>query len=120
MIHGCHVILPVYGFWLPNDPRGSWSAFVRKWELVRFGETTKSHERRSLDELSAEELARREAARKALQYPAVTLTGHQVAATEAAIHYVEANPVRENKPKQTWSFVAPYTGLSQGGWVTYH
>jgi hypothetical protein len=23
MIHG--VILPVYGFWLPNDPRGSWS-----------------------------------------------------------------------------------------------
>ena len=37
MVHGYHVILPMYGFWLPNDPRGSWSDFVRKWELVRFG-----------------------------------------------------------------------------------
>lgn len=40
MIHGYHVIMPMYGFWLPNDPRGSWSEFVRKWELVRFGKST--------------------------------------------------------------------------------
>ena len=25
MVHGYHVILAAYGFWLPNDPRGSWS-----------------------------------------------------------------------------------------------
>ncbi len=80
MIHGYHVIVPVYGFWLPNDPRGSWSDFVRKWELTRFGETTKSQGRRALDELSAEEIAQREAARRALRYPAVTLTGRQAAA----------------------------------------
>jgi hypothetical protein len=23
-----HVVLGAYGFWLPNDPRGSWSDFV--------------------------------------------------------------------------------------------
>ena len=36
MVHGYHLILPMYGFWLPNDPRGSWSDYVRSWELARF------------------------------------------------------------------------------------
>lgn len=30
-----HVIFSTYGFWLPNDPRGSWSDFVGAWELFR-------------------------------------------------------------------------------------
>ena len=37
MILGSHVIFSAYGFWLPNDPRGSWSDFVGSWELFRFG-----------------------------------------------------------------------------------
>lgn len=32
-----HVIISAYGFWLPNDPRGSWSDFVAAWELFRYG-----------------------------------------------------------------------------------
>ena len=80
MIHGYHAILPNYGFWLPNDPRGSWSEMVRKWELARFGTTTRSSQRRSLEELSPEEMSRREAAREALAYPPVVLTGRQAAA----------------------------------------
>src|SRR4051812_39201122 len=32
MIVGYHVIFSAYGFWLPNDPRGSWSDFVGSWE----------------------------------------------------------------------------------------
>ena len=32
-----HVVLTCYGFWLPNDPRGSWSQFVRAFELYRVG-----------------------------------------------------------------------------------
>jgi len=28
MVLGTHLILTAYGFWLPNDPRGSWSDFV--------------------------------------------------------------------------------------------
>lgn len=74
MIHGYHVVMPMYGFWLPNDPRGSWSEFVRRWELVRFGKSTKALERRELAELSSVELASREAAKKSLMYPAVSLS----------------------------------------------
>src|ERR671928_232003 len=48
MVHAYHLIITAYGFWLPNDPRGSWSDFVRAWELVRFGKATKTDERRSL------------------------------------------------------------------------
>ena len=78
MIHGYHVILPMYGFWLPNDPRGSWSDTVRKWELVRFGPSTKSLQRKSLDELTPAEIARRDAARKSLAYRPVSLTANQI------------------------------------------
>ena len=80
MIHGYHVILPMYGFWLPNDPRGSWSDFVRVWELVRFGKATRSIERRELTELSESDLQRREAARRTLKYPPVSLDGPQALA----------------------------------------
>jgi hypothetical protein len=41
-------------------------------------------------------------------------------AIENAVGYVEENPNREEKPKQQWSFVTPFAGLSQGGWLTYH
>ena len=54
MVHGYHVILPHYGFWLPNDPRGSWSDLVYRWELVRFGRSTRHLEQRKLAQLSVE------------------------------------------------------------------
>ncbi|HUG69130.1 MAG TPA: hypothetical protein VMM76_15375 [Pirellulaceae bacterium] len=208
MIHGYHVILPVYGCWLPNDPRGSWSDMVRKWELIRFGAATKSLERTALDALTPQELALRDEARASLKYPPVTLTGYQAlvigngfreqvaksnysiwacsilpehthlviarhtyvveqianllkgAATrklieqhchpladharpgkrpprmwaehewkvyldseeaiENAITYVETNPEKEGKAKQTWSFVTPFEGISKAGWTSYH
>lgn len=206
MIHGYHVILPHYGFWLPNDPRGSWSLFVARWELARFGETTRHLEQRTLAQLSDEELAHRDSIRRALLYPPVNLTGKQAlsvatgfqihavkcnyqiwacailpehthlviarhrykveqianllkgAATtqlladnlhpqakfaksgerspgmwarnqwkvyldsdeqiENAIAYVEDNPVKEGKPKQSWKWIHPYRGLEHG-WTTY-
>ena len=40
MVYASHVIFCAYGFWLPNDPRGSWSDFVGSWELLRFGRAT--------------------------------------------------------------------------------
>jgi REP element-mobilizing transposase RayT len=198
----------MFGFWLPNDPRGSWSDFVRKWELVRFGKATKMTGRRALDELTGAELQQLESARKALSYPPVSIDGDQAlaigrgfakqvrkskytiwacsilpehthlviarhwykveqivnllkgAATtrimeegrhplaeyaepdqrpprmwaarewktyldseeaiENAIRYVEDNPEKEDKPRQTWSFVTRFTGIPQGGWTTYH
>lgn len=208
MVHGYHVILPMYGFWLPNDPRGSWSETVRKWEILRYGTSTKTDARRSLNELTPEERLQREAARRALAYPAVCLTEQQIAAIgrgfaakaarsnymiwacsilpehthlviarhsydveqianllkgsatiqlrtegchplasfarpgkrpprmwsehqwsvfldseyaiDAAIGYVEENPPKEGRPRQTWDFVKSFEGIMQGGWTTYH
>ena len=77
MIHGYHLILPAYGFWLPNDPRGSWSDFVGHWELACFGKATHTLDRRDLSELTSVELQQRDEARKALKYPPVQFTGLQ-------------------------------------------
>ncbi|MBL8818478.1 MAG: hypothetical protein JNL58_20795 [Planctomyces sp.] len=67
----------MYGFWLPNDPRGTWSDFVRRWEIAKFGKPLKRIERRELSELTAEELRDREAAKAALVYPPVKLSTEQ-------------------------------------------
>ena len=75
MIHGYHVIWGTYGFWLPNDPRGSWSDFVYAWEIARFGRATKSVERTNID--PKQYAAWRNSARRALTYPPVTLSGVQ-------------------------------------------
>jgi len=48
MILGFHSIFSTYGFWLPNEPRGSWSTFVASWELAKFGPATKVETRRSV------------------------------------------------------------------------
>ncbi len=77
MIHGYHVIFGAYGFWLPNDPRGSWSDFVAAWELLRFGPATKGMER---FELTPDLDAQRLEAKNALKYPAVHFTGIQARA----------------------------------------
>ena len=77
MVHGYHVILGAYGFWLPNDPRGSWSDFVGKWELVRFGKATKGLTRLELTEAEERE---RLAAKSLLEYPAVQFSGLQARA----------------------------------------
>ena len=77
MIHGYHVIFGAYGFWLPNDPRGSWSEFVASWELVRFGKTTKGFERLAL---TIEQERQRDDAKRNLIYPPVIFTGTQARA----------------------------------------
>ena len=76
---GYHLVLSFYGFWLPNDPRGSWSDFVRAWELRRFGDATKTQERRSLAH-AAHDHALRIIAKSHLARPAVELNGLQARA----------------------------------------
>lgn len=70
----------MYGFWLPNDPRGSWSEYVRNWELSCHGKAAVSIDRKDLSDLSEEETAKRNAATDLLQFPQVKLTGHQALA----------------------------------------
>jgi hypothetical protein len=80
MVHGYHVIIGAYGYWLPNDPRGTWSDFVGKWELLRFGRANRSHERRNLVELTPQERRLRDRARASLKYPPVRFSGIQARA----------------------------------------
>ena len=196
MILGYHVIFGAYGFWLPNDPRGSWSNFVGTYELDRHGLATKTTDTRSLA-YRPHDRASRLAAKQSLRRPPVAFTGLQARAVargfaeyvtssdlavwacavlpdhvhlaigrtnkliesvvnqmkgsatrhlesegihpfadtletngrhpkcfargewkvfldspeavRRAIAYVEANPLKEGKPAQHWSFVTPYT-----------
>jgi REP element-mobilizing transposase RayT len=76
MVLAYHVIFSTYGFWLPNDPRGSCSVEVRYDPLKAFGEATtvvshcsvagKPHDR-----------AKRAAAKRVMKYPEVVFDGPQ-------------------------------------------
>ena len=85
-----HVIFGAYGFWLPNDPRGSWSEYVYNEQLLQFGEATHVH-RTSVGGFACEtangsrarvphDVQQRLAAKQVLKYPPVIFTGHQALA----------------------------------------
>jgi len=79
MILGFHSIFSTYGFWLPNEPRGSWSTFVASWELAKFGPATKVTTRRSVAARPYDRgLKKRMQA--VLQHPPVRFTGKQAQA----------------------------------------
>jgi REP element-mobilizing transposase RayT len=72
-----HLVISAYGFWLPNDPRGSWSQYVGSPDLFQFGPATKTVERRSKAHEEHDSAARQEA-KTALKYPSVRFTQAQV------------------------------------------
>jgi REP element-mobilizing transposase RayT len=88
MIIASHIIFSAYGFWLPNDPRGSWSEFVRSWELLlAAGKATTIDERRSVAG-SSHDPEVRYAGKRALQHLPVRFDGHQ--AVSIAAGFAEA------------------------------
>jgi REP element-mobilizing transposase RayT len=76
LVLASHIIFTAYGFWLPNDPRGSWSDFVRSWELLKFGKATKIDERRSVAH-APHDCELRRAAKDSLRFDPVKFTGEQ-------------------------------------------
>src|SRR2546423_632829 len=70
MVLAYHAVFAAYGFWLPNDQRGSWSTEVWAPHLKRFGEATKTTDRRSLASRPYDRNLRTEA-RESLLYPPV-------------------------------------------------
>ena len=76
MVRWYHLIISAYGFWLPNDPRGSWSDFVAAWELLKFGGPTTVTGRRSYAH-DAHDRDKRLEAKKSLTYPAVRFDERQ-------------------------------------------
>ena len=117
-----HSIFSMYGFWLPNDPRGSGSDYIAVWDLFRYGPATKTDARRSVAAVEHDAALRR-AAKEALKFPPVALSGAQALAVVQggrpvwgehgwniyldeppdvwrAIRYVEQNPLKEGKRLQ--------------------
>ena len=87
MIVGYHCIFSTYGFWLPNDPRGSWSQFVASWDLFYAGgSATKLNTRHSVaaSRLTPEQIQRRKLAQNVLMHKPITFTGIQARAVGAA------------------------------------
>lgn len=76
MVIGYHILLGMYGFWLPNDPRGSRSKFVWSDDLAMHGEATTVYENRSYA-ADAHDHRQRLKAKSALKFPEVQLTGTQ-------------------------------------------
>jgi hypothetical protein len=76
MVRWYHLIMTAYGFWLPNDPRGSWSDFVGSWEIYKFGAATKTDEKHSLAH-EPHDATLRAAAKRALKFPPVRFDQRQ-------------------------------------------
>ena len=75
-----HLVMCMYGFWLPNDPRGSWSHYVGSKSLYDLGgPATGGQHRRSVAATRHDHLLR-VAVKAALKFPPVTLSGIQARA----------------------------------------
>ncbi len=77
---GWHLIFSVYGFWLPNDERGSGSVRVRAQHIYDAGgKATKVHTTHSVAH-RPHDVRLRKMAKESLTYPAVELSGLQARA----------------------------------------
>jgi len=76
MVLAYHLVWTLYGWWLPNDPRGSGSDYIASWNLFRYGPATKTRSRRSVAHRPHDRTERQEA-KQALRHPPVELTGEQ-------------------------------------------
>ena len=80
MVVAYHSTFCAYGFWLPNDPRGSWSDYVRCWDLFyAAGGGTACGARRSVAAVPHDH-ASRQGAKEALANPPVRFSMAQITA----------------------------------------
>jgi REP element-mobilizing transposase RayT len=79
MICAYHAIFCTYGFWLPNDPRGSWSALVGSKALRQFGGVVPANTKRSLA-YRPHNVSQRLAAKQSLAREPVVFNGVQARA----------------------------------------
>ncbi len=81
-----HITFGCHGFWLPNDPRGSWSIYVGSRKLYEYaGAATKVDTSRSLAR-DFHDVKHRLNAKKQLEVPPVVLNGLQARATARGFH----------------------------------
>lgn len=85
-----HVVFSAYGFWLPNDPRGSGSDKVWAPNLRRFGPATKVPDWRYVARVPHDHQLRL-SAKKELVRPPVLLTGLQARCVAQAVAGIAAD-----------------------------
>jgi hypothetical protein len=73
MVAGFQLIWTAYGWWLPNDPRGSSSQEIRVEQIAELGEL--HHGRKTVQPPGREIREFYEQARDVLRHPLLTLTG---------------------------------------------
>lgn len=78
MLLGFHIVCSAYGFWLPNEERGSGSDFVRSEALTKFGPANPVTHRRSVAGKPFDPVIR-EMARASLKYEPVRFNLAQIA-----------------------------------------
>ena len=76
MIIGSHLIWTAYGWWLPNDPRGSESHEIRVEKIAELGEL--HHGRKKVQPRSAEIRRFYRQARDVLDHPLLTFNEEEV------------------------------------------
>lgn len=76
MVIAYHIVFSTYGFWLPNDPRGSNSDYVRSKSLLPYGEAKKVKGTRSVAR-NPHNFEVRQLAKEALKYKPVRFNGLQ-------------------------------------------
>jgi REP element-mobilizing transposase RayT len=79
MVRWYFVTWSTYGFWLPNDERGSGSVYVGSKALLPYGLATKVNTRQSVARVRHDPMVRR-LAKEALKYEPVLLTDDQIQA----------------------------------------
>lgn len=89
MIYAFHLPLCNYGFWLPNDSRGSGSDYIRNRDLLPYGGATKVQTRRSVAHRKQDYEVKR-LSRQTLKYPPVEFTGLQAQSCGLGIHRAAA------------------------------
>lgn len=77
MVLASHVIFGAYGFWLPNDPRGSWSDFVGSWEIFRAGGGVRPAQSRHSVAHAPHDHRLRQSVKQALRQPPVSFSTRQ-------------------------------------------
>jgi REP element-mobilizing transposase RayT len=77
MVLAYHVVCGCYGLWLPNDPRGSGSDYIRNPSLLPYGHATRVAERRRSRASLTHDRELRQEAKQALRHPPVVFNGHQ-------------------------------------------
>ena len=76
MIAGYHLVWTAYGWWLPNDPRGSSSHEIRCAEIVGLGEL--HHGRKKVQPAAGDIRNFYEAARRILKHPLLKFTDDEI------------------------------------------